>query len=98
MPLEGADRIQEFLGRNQWPVVPEVNYHDITYLSQFPLKSLFSHLMLDLAYRALNCDNLQPTICFVELFIKYLDLPPPVKWLLANKLTQKMLPLSRYAW
>jgi hypothetical protein len=47
--------------------------------------------MLRLAYRALSCDNLQPTTHFVVLFIKHPDLPLPIKQLLAHKLTQKVL-------
>jgi hypothetical protein len=45
-----------------------------------------------LVYQALDYDNLQLTTHFVELFIKHLDLPLPVKRLLAHKLTQKVLP------
>jgi hypothetical protein len=28
LPLEGTDRIQVLLGRNRWPMVPGVHYHD----------------------------------------------------------------------
>jgi hypothetical protein len=49
--------------------------------------------MLCLTYRALSCDNLHLATHFVKLFVKRLDLPLPVKWFLARKLTQKVLPL-----
>jgi hypothetical protein len=38
------------------------------------------------------------TTHFIELFTKHSDLPLPIKWLLAHKLTQKVLHLSRYTW
>jgi hypothetical protein len=65
----------------------------LRYLSQFPTKPSFSHVMPHLAYRALIFDNLQSTTHFVELLIKHPDLPLPVKWFPAYKLTQKVLPL-----
>jgi hypothetical protein len=43
-------------------------------------------------FTALNYDNLQLATHFVELFTKHPDLPPQVKWLLASKLIQKVLP------
>jgi hypothetical protein len=64
-----------------------------TYTSRSRLKPLFSQTTLHLAYRTLSYDNLQLTTHFVELFTKHPDLPPRVKWLLAYKLTQKVLPL-----
>jgi hypothetical protein len=67
-------------------------------LSQFPPKPSFSHLMPHLAYRALKFDNLQSTSHFVKLLIKHLDLSLSVKWLPVRNLTQKVLPLLRYAW
>jgi hypothetical protein len=54
--------------------------------------------MTHLAYRALDCDNLQSTTHFVELLITHLDLPLPIKRLPTRKLTQKVLPLLRYTW
>jgi hypothetical protein len=67
------------------------------YLSQFLPKPSFSHMMPHISHQALNYANLQLTTYFVEPLVKHLDLPLLVKRLPTRKLTQNVLPLSRYA-